>query len=195
MDRKLAALFSPLIFLLIFLPSGLSAPDHTLEIRLTLPEDSLWVHAPGAVEMGPGSSGTWPDPGRFYMAAYGNGIVYALVHSYQAPVDLSMESSPETHTLVLTQGLENSHAFLVFTQGGWESVENRMPLVESGTFLSGIKPAFGYSPGFLYPIKIVLEFPRTDLESGLILQKGGYELAFTNLGESGGKALVRPETV
>ena len=181
-------------FVILLSPTVLSRPDYTLTVKLTLPDDYLSVRTPdGLVDSD--SSGTWTAPSHYYLSSHGNGLVRALVHSYQNPLSLSLEGPGDTHTLGVEQGLENSRVFLVFTEGDWKTVEERMPLVESSAFLSAVSPSFCCGLGFKHPIKIVWAFHPIDLDSDLSLSRGRHELGFTNLGTLDDRNRLHPEPV
>ena len=196
-NRNGALLFSTLLaFTLLSGTSVFSSPDNTaLTIKLTLPDNSQSIYIPGTGYLDPDSRGNWTNPPHYFISSQGNGIVYSLIHGYQYPLSLGLESTPQNHTLVLNQTITNSNAFLVFSQGNWETVQNRMLQIETGSFLKAISPTFGYGLGTEHPIKILLKVPEADLDSSLIIRRGNHELKLSYIDILDNRTVLHPERV
>ena len=159
---------SPLIAVLVAVPillamnfSGSASSDvsHNISIRLTLPgiENSVYIPGTGPV---PAYSSHGPEtPGNYFIASYLGDVVYALVSGSGAVPAVSLAATSSNHTLEIAIPAGSPGAFLVFTEGDWQTIQNRMPLVESLEFLGKISPSFSYGLGYTYPIKIVIESP------------------------------------
>ncbi|MCK4714750.1 MAG: hypothetical protein KAT35_04190 [Candidatus Aenigmarchaeota archaeon] len=99
----------------------------------------------------------------------------------------------QTGTSYNTLGFERElgePVFLVFSQGDWQVIENRMDDIESGDFMDYVSPSFGFGLGSYHPLKVVLSYAGIDLDGGIAMSRGIYKLVIENKGESGGRTLV-----
>ena len=170
-----------------------SSPASVLTVKLTVPDDSQFIYIPGVGRLDPDDSGNWTNLPHYFISSRKNGVQYSLIHNYQYPLSIGLESTRDTHTLVLRQELLNSNAFLAFSYGGWGVIQNRMGLIEEGTFLEYPSPTFAYGLGTVHPIQILLYVPQADLDSGFIIQRGLHDLRFSYTGMTGNKTVIRPE--
>ena len=71
---------------------------------------------------------------------------------------------------------------MVFTEGDWYTIENRLPLLEgSKEFLRKISPSFAYGLGVYYPVKAVLNYNRTmEINNTMTFEKGTTTLLVEN---------------
>ena len=90
----------------------------------------------------------------------------------------------------LSQSIEGSRAFFVFTKGDWTTIENRMALILGGTFFQHISPSFAFGLGILHPLKLLLHYDTIDLEGWLSLERGYHKIIIENNGTVSGKPQI-----
>ena len=93
--------------------------------------------------------------------------------------------------MTISQSVENSKTYIVFTRGSYHNINNMIRSVESGTFINNIKPTFGYSLGYKLPIKLYVGYEGLNLTGNMILQQGEHRLIAENLGAVSGKEVIR----
>ncbi|MCX6814269.1 MAG: hypothetical protein NTY20_01270 [Candidatus Aenigmarchaeota archaeon] len=186
MKAKLACLaFLFAVFLAI---PNVSA--YTLSVRLTINNTVNTVYIPGVGELpSSGISGEYSNPPHFYLASYSGGFLNGL--AARNGQNLVTGSGSDSHFIEIEQELNSSRIFLVTTQGDWHAIDNRIPLIEAGRFLSQISPSFAFPLGGLYPVRLLLKYPNIDMAGDLILGKGMHKLVIENKGVSGGKPVVQ----
>jgi parallel beta-helix repeat protein len=180
--------------------TGYSGGEHTVwifviptnfTVKLTLDGTSNTVHVPGAGEWGVSqASGTWSSPSRWYVSSSLENV-RGLVLLHGEPVSMAVSRTSANHSLTLNYGFRGSGSAVVFTRDDWRMIENRMPLIEAGSFLSHISPSFGYGLGVHHPIKILLEYSGVDVQSDLALGRGMHELVFESNRTGADSLLVR----
>ncbi len=176
MREKISVLVS-LVVLLLLINNINAAASHTLQVKLKINNTVNNVYIPGTGHWDYNNA-TYTNPKHFYLASYVNDTVMALVFSFQNPLSLRVNKSGTSHYLTINQNLTNSKSFLVFTKGDQTTIENRIGLIEAGTFLLNIAPSFAYGLGLYHPIKILLTYTDIDVQTSLILQTGYHELEF-----------------
>jgi hypothetical protein len=153
--------------------------DPALNIKLTLNNTQNTIYIPGIGETTPSAgTGTYTSPPHYYLASYRTNNMKALVFSQQIPISLQVSYNSSHHFLTLNQNITNSQTLLSFTRGGYKEIDNRISLVEEGSFFSKISPSFSHTLGSINPIKIVLNYTNIDIQNTLILRRGVHEIAF-----------------
>ncbi len=164
---------------------------YALSVRLTINNTVNTVYIPGVGEQPSGSLGgetSYPSPPHFYLASYSGGFLNGL--AAKNGQNLVTGSGSDSHFIEIEQELNSSRVYLTTTQGDWQAMENRIPLIEAGRFLSQISPSFAFPLGGLYPIRLLLKYSNIDLAGGMVLAKGQHRLVIENNGVSGGKPVV-----
>src|SRR3989338_1397655 len=114
-DMRIVLLVAIVFFLSLaaLLPPN-QAADHTINLRLTVPGTSNTVVIPslGEKQLSSLSSQTFTNQDTWYISSAGNGILYALVHSLTTPINIQLSKAEASHTLVLSQSINRSQAFL-----------------------------------------------------------------------------------
>ena len=176
---------------------GIPVPKvHSIQINLTLNSTDSLIYIPGVGEQ---QSGTLISPSqiapKFFIASYLNENLKGLVFSQEKLISIDASSSSTHHFISMEQNLSQSQAFLVFTKGDYKTIENRMPLIEAGTFLSHDPPSFIIGkPG---PSKVTahLAYPVLDIESNVIIRDTGATVIVENLGTVGGLEVINIEAI
>ena len=77
----------------------------------------------------------------------------------------------------------------------YKTIENRMPLIEAGTFLSQDPPSFIISKPV--PSKVTAHIPYTslDIESNVVVREKGVSVIVENLGVIGGLEVINTEAI
>jgi hypothetical protein len=83
-----------------------------------------------------------------------------------------------------------TQVFLAFTEGDWQTIRNRIPLIEADQFLNKIAPSFAYGLGIYYPIKILLKYRDIDIEGDVKMEKGAHVLVIENNGTVAGRPQI-----
>jgi len=177
-----------IVFLLLVMVPAVSAQS-SLHVDVVVNQTTNDVYIPGE-EVIP-SAGI-PDvtyvPSPFFVASYSSGFVIGLTSMSGDYV--RTDSGPGNHTIGIVRPLANSRVLLAFTEGDWQTIGNRMGLIESGDFFRRITPSFAFGLGTEYVIRMILHYPSIDIEGGLEFSKGIYRLIIENKGMSSGKPLV-----
>lgn len=181
-----------LLWISVMLVVFLAVPNvsaYTLSVRLNINNTANTVYIPGVGEQpSAGISGQYSSPPHFYLASYSGGLLNGL--AAKNGQNLVTGSGSDSHFIEIEQELNSSRVYLTTTQGDWQAIENRIPLIEAGRFLSQISPSFAFPLGGLYPIRLLLKYPNIDLAGDLVLAKGQHKLVIENKGVSGGKPVV-----
>ncbi len=191
LKRSDAILISIFSFLLIL--NITTAQAYTIQFNLILNNTNNKVYVPGVGEIASASitNTSYTSPQSHYLTSHLNNVLRAMIYYQRSPTAIVINrSGTSSHTLGITQDLTNSKTFLVFTQGDWSAVNNRIDSIEKGTFLTNIAPSFAYGLGVKYPIKLLLEYSDIDLQSTLLFQAGTYELELESNKTDSNKALI-----
>ncbi len=175
--------------LLIIMPAQAKALDFTVRLVINNTQGSVYI--PGTGEIDSGSIGDIPpiyNPLHFYLASYFSNVLQGLAASGGVYINASSDTS--SHAIEITQGLQKSRIFLVFTKGDYNNIEKNIGLIESGDFLAKISPSFAYGLGSLFPIKIALEYPDIDIQDDLKLRRGTYRLLISYVDFSEGRPVI-----
>jgi hypothetical protein len=150
----------------------------SFQVKLTLNSTQNSVYIPGVGEVASASMGsnTYTSPAHYYLASYLNGVLYGLIFSISTPVSISVENSSGNHSLTLSQDIENSNVFLVFSRGSWKEVEKRISSVEKGNFLQEVSPTFGFGTGLYRTVMLLLSYTTLDIQNERIIQKGRHRI-------------------
>lgn len=178
---------------LLALPQAAGA--HTLNVKLVINNTANDVYIPGQGETSSAALGGsyYSSPPHYYLASYLGGVLNALVAD--SAESLAVNSTTENHTLQINQPL-SGRILLAFTEGGWQTIDDRVPLLESGAFFTRMLPSFAYNiAGRLYSLKMVLACTGIDILGDVVLGRGQHSLLVSNEGVSGGKPQVRIESV
>ncbi|MCJ7816958.1 MAG: hypothetical protein MUP55_03825, partial [Candidatus Aenigmarchaeota archaeon] len=135
-----------------------------------------------------GGETPYSSPPHFYLASYSAGFLNGL--AAKNGQNLVTGSGSDSHFIEIEQELNSSRVYLTATQGDWQAMENRIPLIEAGRFLSQISPSFAFPLGGFYPIRLLLKYPNIDLAGDMVIGKGQHKLVIENKGVSGGKPVV-----
>jgi hypothetical protein len=181
---------------LVFLVLALLAVPHaagayTLSVRLVLNNTDNNVYIPGQGETGSAALGNayYSSAPHQYLASYMSGVLSALVSDEAG--SLVVNSTAENHTLQINRPA-SGRVLLAFTGGGWETIDDRISLVESGAFFAKMLPSFAYDiAGNLYSLKMVLAYAGIDILGDMLLGSGQHSLLISNEGLSGLKPQVR----
>jgi|GEM_PF-2870420 len=165
----------------------------SIQLTLNLGNLANDVYVPGAGEVASASiiNTSYSNPDRWYVASYLNDMLSALVFSYQTPVLLMVNRTSAAHSLTLSQGIQNSKSFLVFSSGSWRTIDDRMDLIEKREFMSKDSPSFAYGLGLERAIKILLSYGNIDIVDDLILQAGTHDIITENIGRTGAQVMLR----
>ncbi len=173
-----------------------TAQAHTLSVKLIINNTDNMVHIPGQGEVASSgmSDGYYFSPPHHYLASYLGGAVNALVSD--SSESLVTNSTADNHTLGINQRLSGSRVLLAFTKGDWQTIDDRIALVESGIFFTKMLPSFAYNiANSLYPLKMVLAYSSIDILGDMVLGRGSHTLLISNEGVSAGRPMVRMESV
>jgi hypothetical protein len=178
-----------LVFLLLLVMVPGAAAQSSLHVDVVVNQTANDVYVPGD---GVIPSAGIPDvtyvPSPFFIASYSSGFVAGLASMSGDYV--RTDGGTGNHTIGIVQPLANSRVLLAFTEGDWQTIGNRMDLIENGEFFRRITPSFAFGLGTEYVIRMILHYPGIDIEGGLEFSKGIYRLIIENKGMSGGKPLV-----
>lgn len=178
-------------FLLLF---AAGAYAQTLDVTLKVNDNSNIVYIPasgaGSIPASGLAEQTYTSPSSFYLASIGPDYLLALVNYAGKPFSLSAKKTGSSHYLTVSQSLEGSNAFLVFSKGNQNTIENRLPLIREGSFLEYAIPAFGFGLSNTQLIKMALSYPNIDIEGLDILSSGLHSLIIEKKGTQDGKPLV-----
>ena len=166
--------------------------DITIQVRLKINNIQNKVYIPGTGEVASSAitNRSYSNPTHYYLASYLNNILLSLVFASQNPIAIGTERSGTTHTLEIDHYITNSKLFLVFTKGDWTTINNKISLIEAGTFLFDIMPSFAYGLGFDHIIRVLLTYPDIDIQGEIIMQRGSYILLIEDTGTSEGKEII-----
>lgn len=181
------------IISVLFATGTAAASPGNITVNVNLNTTSGTVHIPGTGDMAAGQQSRMvSDPSSFYISSYINGIVYGLVFAYQQPLYIMTLPFTGGHTIRMAADSGNSNVLLAFTQGSWDVIEERMPLIEAGNFFGYMYPSFSYGLGKDNDVKILLDYGEAyDVDSGLILNPGSHSLSVEHMGTQDGKQVIR----
>ncbi|MBU0953616.1 MAG: LamG domain-containing protein [Nanoarchaeota archaeon] len=128
-------------------------------------------------------------PDHFFVASNDSRTVTGLVFSERNPWVLVYLQGTENHSLVLSAALRNSQYFLAFTKGSWINIEKRMPLIETGDFLTKISPSFSFTLGTKYVVRMILKYLDINLVNSLAAKRGQHNIIIESLRNDTAKAL------
>ena len=170
---------------------------HSLQINLTLNTTLGKVFIPGVGEQNANSlpSATYTSPPHFYLASYLNSNLKGLVFSQEKPLSISVRGNSTHHFLSLNQNLTRSQVFLVFTKGDYTAIDNRMSLIEGGTFLSQASPSFSFGLGSKHTITLLLNYSDIDIQGNFTFKKGVHEITLQSNKTGSKKILLINETI
>ncbi|VVB59163.1 Uncharacterised protein [uncultured archaeon] len=126
---------------------------------------------------------------RGYVAA-NLGSLNAIAIIYKGATFDSVSGVPNSMTL--DQKLEGNNAYLVFTQGTWQKINDRMPDVLSGTFDNYISPTFGFPLSDINRVTVSLEYSDKGINTtgNVKLAPGMYTFVIKNEGTQNGKTII-----
>jgi hypothetical protein len=176
-----------LVSLLLAVPGVLAQSSLHVDVVINQTSNEVYVPESGSIPSGGIPDMTY-DPDPFFIASYGSGLVTGL--TAMSGDYVRTDGGTGNHTIGIVQPLSRSMILLSFTEGDWQTVDNRMELIESGEFFRRITPSFAFGMGTEYMISMILHYPGIDIEGGLEFSKGIYRLIIENKGMSGGKPLV-----
>lgn len=175
--KKLFILFA---FLMLFIPAN--AYEFQVKLNINNTESIVYIPGIGEINASDIADAVYTNPLHFYTASYLNNLMTGLVSYSRNPISIAISKSADTHSIQISQNLTNSNIFLVFTKGNWNTIENRIGLIESFKFLSKISPSFSFGLGLAYPIKLILKYSGINIENNLVIQKGLHRLSIKNTG-------------
>jgi hypothetical protein len=171
-------------------------PSPTIQITLTLNNTQNTVYIPGQGEKTiPEAVGTYSNPTNYYLASYRTNNMKALVFSQQTPISLQVSYNSTHHFLTLNQNITNSQALLTFTRGSYREIDNRISLVEEGSFFSKISPSFSFAFGETNPLKLALNYTNLDIRGNFTLTRGNYRAIIEDIGALNNKEVIRIEII
>jgi hypothetical protein len=183
--------FAASLLAFVFLFGGAAAQQNiTVMINITNAYNDVYVPGVGAAIASsfPEEGNAYFSPVHYYLASYFNNILMGIVA--KDGDQLNVSSTGYSHVIQLTQPLARSRAFLVFSSGDWQKIDNRIELVETGEFLMQVSPTFSFGLGGLYPVKLLLAYSDIDLLGDLSLRKGYHKLVVKNEGLSAGRPKI-----
>ncbi|MFH1236870.1 MAG: hypothetical protein V1648_00495 [Candidatus Aenigmatarchaeota archaeon] len=136
-----------------------------LNIKLVLNETQASTYVPGAGEKSFAdlTYAYYAIPQNYYIASYYANSLYGLVFQNQQPLGVLVDKSVDSVTLGLDLKYPNSIAFVVSSKGDWKSMQNRIGLINSGSFMQYSEPTFSFGLGDKYPMAIVLNYDNMDI--------------------------------
>ncbi|MBI4020394.1 MAG: hypothetical protein HY367_03610 [Candidatus Aenigmarchaeota archaeon] len=191
-------------FIFAFLASftliaGLAAAQTIdFDLRINGNANKVYIPASGLGEIQPSTDLNTiiipPPPAlkHSYLASYLNNALWALVASKGTP---GVGETGSDHSLQLQQNLQGSRVFLAFTKGDYRNVDSAIGAVEDGSFLLQNIPSFYFGSAQYIPVKLILAYTNLDLTGDATLQKGTFQVVFTNDGLSGGKPVINIRVV
>ncbi|MEM5812357.1 MAG: hypothetical protein QW286_01435 [Candidatus Aenigmatarchaeota archaeon] len=164
---------------------------YNLSVKLKINNTINTIYIPGAGEQGSGSLPTessYTNPPHFYIASYYGDFLNGLASSTGQEISAGREG--DYHFIGIRQEVNGSRIFLAVTKGNWHAMDERIPLIEAGRFLSQISPSFAFPLGGLYPIRLLLKYPNIDINGDFVIAKGIHKIVVENKGISSGKPVV-----
>ena len=160
---------------------------HILQLILKVdsPQERVYIPGIGVTESNLLTNATYFSPTHWYLASYLNNNLKALVFTHRRPYSMQVNNTSTGHLLTLSQELQDSKSFIVFTSGDWTTINNRMGLVENGQFLNEITPSFAHALNTLHAIKIMLSYTDIDILDDMVIQRGSHKIYIKKEGESG----------
>ncbi|MCX6817249.1 MAG: hypothetical protein NTU57_00125 [Candidatus Aenigmarchaeota archaeon] len=136
-----------------------------LNIKLVLNETQASTYVPGAGEKSFAdlAYAYYAIPQNYYITSYYAGALYGLVFQNQQPLGVLVDKGVDSVTLGLDLKYPNSIAFVVSSKGDWKNMQNRIGLINSGSFLQFSEPTFSFGLGDKYPMAIVLNYDNMDI--------------------------------
>jgi len=193
---KLAILLLVTIFLFSNIDLVFAQTNRTFQLYLTINNTSNKVYIPvngvGEVDSSSLGAGTnYTSKTNDYIASYNTATneLVALVANVKAN-RLFVKNSTNTHTIMLEQNFTEEKVFLVFSTGNYRSIDARIRSIADGTFLSNIKPTFGFGLGLMYPVKLLLNYTNIDIAGNEILQRGRHGLILNYTNVTGNKPVI-----
>lgn len=164
----------------------------TLQVKLILNSTSDTIYIPGTGERSFAGLTTneYSTPDHYYIASYSNNVLKSTVFSYMSPISVFTEKGSSIYGIGTSQMFSNSIVFVVFSQGNWRNVNNRISSIESGEFLTSSKPSFGFGLGGKYPLKLILEYDNININKTLTLGRGYNKIVIEKTGVSQGQANI-----
>ncbi|RLJ07067.1 MAG: hypothetical protein DRP16_04145 [Candidatus Aenigmatarchaeota archaeon] len=184
---KLKAVLMVLLFFLL-LPC---AKAYVFSVRLNINNTDNTVYIPGVGQKPANNLGTntvYTNPPHFYLASFLNNVLTGLAAG--TGNSLVVNTGEKNHSIEITQNLENSEIFLIFTRGNWKNIENVIKIIESGEFLLEVSPTFGFGLGTLYPVKLILFYSELNLTGSVMFGKGSHKLIIENNGFENEKPII-----
>jgi hypothetical protein len=151
--------------------------SQNVTVSLTMDNTQATVHIPGEGDIPADELSTkYTRPSHWYLASYLNDVLHGMVLAYGTPSYLETSKGSSSHTIRLSSDMD-SRILLIFTEGDWRALDNRISMIEAGEFLSKVSPSFSYGLGFFHPVKAVVELQGVDILNDLILSPGTNEIS------------------
>jgi hypothetical protein len=152
----------------------------TVSISLNYTHNANIVHV-GTSDFSRVASGVWAEvavsnPSEAYVTSYStaNNILIGIIGVKANRITAS--GSGNFHTIGINQSMTGSFVMITFSEGDWRTIDNKLADIKSGAFMQSISPSFAYGLGLKYPIKIVLNMSRIDIQNKLVLNPGLHDL-------------------
>lgn len=115
-----------------------------------------------------------------------NGTVVTGIVSGEDTVTTAVGYDERDGDTVFNMSQERGQAGFLFpfTTGSAGDVEDRITLIESGTFMSQFNPNFGFTLANVMTIRLTLRLTEIDLISDLALSPGPHSIVIENVGET-----------
>lgn len=156
----------------------IAAVPVTLQVKIVLnsTSDSIYIPGTGETSFSGLETENYYSPGHYYVASYAGNALKSVVSASKSPLYVATEKGTGTYSIGTGQRYANSVVFAVFSQGNWRDVNNRMGLVEDGTFLANPEPSFRYGLGNVFSFKLLLDYGSIDISNSTKIQRGSSRL-------------------
>ena len=179
-----------LAFLAMMIIPNAAVAQSSLVLELRVNNTDHMVYVPGSGEAAAsdlGSRTVFSNPEHYFIASYLSGLLTGMAG--ESGQGLVTEGGSGYHVIGFEQDL-GEHVLLAFTQGNWETMDNRVTDIEEGKFMGYVSPSFAFGLGSYHPLKVALRYAGIDIDGSLSLSRGIYKLVIENKGQSGGRPLV-----
>ena len=196
MDRKIPIAFMIAFISIAVLTTGQSN-ERTIQVTLKLNYTTNTIYIPGVGDMTITtlSETEYTDRSDYYIASYSNNNLKGLVFSQTTPKSIIVQGTRTSHSYTINQSLSNSQTFLVFTEGDYNSIQNRMRSIKDSRFLLEVSPTFSYGLGGKNPIKILINYTNINIDGTFIFRQGVHEITIESNKTQEGKILIINETI
>lgn len=167
---RIALLF---VFILL-IPTLVSG--YELNVKLVINGTNNNVYVPGRGELSNFGEAVYTNTPHFFVASY-LGSLMGIASAGGSSI--AVNKTANTHSIQLNSNM-GSLVFIILSKGDWKDIDKRIGLIETGKFLSEIKPSFSFGLGTEYAIKMILSYAFN--VTGGSAQKGIHNIIVENTG-------------